>query len=446
MNVVAYAASAGRTQLKLTVAEATAAGSWHSGTNALIVASAELLLLLFLCLRWLVRRQGGWSIAWRAFRRQFGLTRRAFTEPVREYLRFRAEVRQLTGLLSSAATATVAHEALDDADAALAGSAGAFGYAVRVRPSSRRAEGEVTVHLAGRDVPRPPGPWWPDGDDRVWSASTGDVTGRAAEVVDGPQAGLPAVPRVLVPLGCDDGAMLLVDLLSGPRVLCTYGDDTAGRTFVQALAAYLDLPGGRADVMVARGVHPLYDGPDLDSLLASLEGLPPQRPRPVVVVCAAPDAAQSARLCRLAGAGLLSAVVAGQVTGHRWDVRVDSRGRIETPGLGLEAEAGPLGPAVARVVRSGGAATAARTAATVSRHKPAYPARSFPDRVAAPPRLAIPPRDPVTPQPSAWPGPAPPPPAMAELFAEPEITRVSAADARDGASSYSEPSQLGGDG
>ncbi|WP_331729096.1 hypothetical protein OG885_44720 (plasmid) [Streptomyces sp. NBC_00028] len=345
-------------------ADRTLALSWDSGVSAVVLALAELLLLVWLLGRWLVRRQGGRRRAWRRLARQVRLTRQAFSEPVREFLRFRAAVRRLTRLLSSDGPVTVARHALDGVDAAVRPTAPqAFAFAVAVRPATRRSDGEVAVSVAGRGLPQPRDPWESDDDPLLWYASAVDAerlplpaaeeSGETpdAEAGDGPPSG---TDRVLVPLGLSGDGVVFLDLMRGPRILNAYGERRAIRAFVQAVAAYLDLPGGPADVIVARGVHPRFDGPDLDELLDSLVYLMSDRTRPVVVVCAAPDDEQAARLAELAGAGPLCAVVVGPVSVHRWEIRVNSRGRTETPGLGIETDAAPLGPAVARAARRGG--------------------------------------------------------------------------------------------
>lgn len=468
---------------------------WNSGSSALIVALVELLFLALLLLRWLVRRQGGRRRAWRALSRQVRLTWGAFSQPVRDFLKFRASVRHLTRLLSAGATTGTAQDALDGVDAAVApGAAEAYGFAVRVAPA-RRGAAEVAVHLAGRRVPQPAAPWRTEGDARLWFAAGQDLAPAAVpgptldKAADNPDAIEDEVPRMLVPVGLHDDAVVLLDLARGPGVLSTYGDRAAGRSFVQAVAAWLDLT-GEAEVIVARGVHPRHQGPDLDSLLASLDGLAGERSRPVVVVCAAPDAEQAAQLGRMAADGLLRAVVAGQVPGHRWEIRVNSRGRAQAAGLGLTTDAAPLGPAVART---------ARKSRTAGRRGPAPATPGTPGTAPVPPPDGPPPgrvppaREPVTarpaaartapaapagpvpvpaeplpapqtiaaepvPEPHATPGPPPlrattagpaplrapaepalepPGSAVRELFAEPDITSVSAADARAATSSAS---------
>ncbi|PWI15312.1 hypothetical protein DI272_14905 [Streptomyces sp. Act143] len=347
-------------------ADRTLALSWDSGASALILALAELLLLVWLLVRWLVRRQGGRRRAWRRLTRQVRLTRQAFSEPVREFLRFRAAVRRLTRLLSSDGPVSVARHALDGVDAAVRPTAPqAFAFAVAVRPATRRSDGEVAVSVAGRSLPQPRHPWETDDDPLLWYASAVDAErSPLPEAEDTDAAGAtpdaeagdglsPGTGRVLVPLGLSDDGVVFLDLLRGPRILNAYGERRAIRAFVQAVAAYLDLPGSPADVLVARGVHPRFDGPDLDELLNSLVYLMSDRTRPVVVVCAAPDDEQAARLAELAAAGPLCAVVVGPVSVHRWEIRVNSRGRTETPGLGIETDAAPLGPAVARAARRG---------------------------------------------------------------------------------------------
>jgi hypothetical protein len=442
----------------------TLALSWDSGASAPILALAELLLLAWLLGRWLVRRHGGRRRAWRRLGRQVRLTRQAFSEPVREFLHFRAAVRRLTRLLSSDGPATVARHALDGVDAAVRpGAPQAFGFAVAVRPATRRSDGEVAVSVAGRGVPQPRHPWETDDDPLLWYASAVDAetappaateeAGATGETPEHPEAGdglSSGTGRVLVPLGLSDDGVVFLDLLRGPRILNAYGDRRAIRDFVQAVAAYLDLPGGPADVLVARGVHPRFDGPDLDELLHSLVYLTADRTRPLVVVCVAPDDEQAARLAELAGAGLLCAVIVGPVSVHRWEIRVNSRGRTETPGLGIATEAAPLGPAVARATRRSG----------TRRPRPERPvggaASSTGVRPPAGPRLPAAGHDPRRPVPhpagaGSRPGPTPGverpltafvartapvaaeplAPAIRDLFAEPEISGVSAAGTGD---------------
>jgi len=450
-------------------ADSTIALSWNSGASALILALAELLLLVWLLLRWLVRRQGGRRRAWRRLTRQVRLTRQAFSAPVREFLRFRAAVRQLTRLLAAERTAALAHHALDGADSAVRPAAAqAFGFAVTVRPATRRDGGEVAVRLAGRDVPAPGHPWETDDDPLVWYASAVDAEDLAAPDEDGEGSS-----RVLVPLGLSDEGVVFLDLMRGPRILNTYGERRAIRAFVQAVAAYLDLPGGAAEVLVARGVHPRFDGLDLDSLLDTLAAAASERSRPVVVVCATPDDEQSARLAEMAGAGLLCAVVVGPMSAHRWEIRVNSRGRTETPGLGIETNAAPLGPAVARTVRKSRARRSQPQGRPVRPTGPRPPAGPDPRHLVPEPSVSGPgPRPSLAPTPvahqaskagtpargtvlagqfaasaerstapaGASPAPAPEPlaPAVRDLFAEPEITGVSAAGPID-AESYENP-------
>ncbi|MFE9611758.1 hypothetical protein [Streptomyces sp. NPDC006012] len=447
-------------------ADRTMALSWNSGTSVLIVALAELLLLVWLLLRRLARRQGGYRRAWRRFRRQVRLTRRAFSEPVREFLRFRADIRRLTRLLVSQSTRDLAHHALDGVDGAVHPTAAeAFGFAVTVRPATRRNAGEVAVRLAGRDVPPPGQPWRTDGDPLVRYASAVDAAGTGAPDADG-TGQPPALPRVLVPLGLNADGVVLLDLLRGPRILNTYGEQRATRAFVKAVAAYLDLPGGAAEVLVTRGVQPGFDGPDLNSLLDSLAVPDPARTRPVVVVCAAPDDEQTARLSELAAAGLLCAVVVGPMSAHRWEIRVDSRGRTETPGLGIKTDAGPLGPAVARTARKSGArrrrggrpaagptgpwppngpdprrpvpdpavpGTRPSPTAAPTVHAPVRPTPKAGTAAPGAPRTGLAPAPrPSGPAPAAAPEPLAP--AVRDLFAEPESTGVQATGTPDAAS------------
>lgn len=430
-------------------ADTTLALSWDSGASALILALAELLLLVWLLVRWLVRRQGGRRRAWRRLSRQVRLTRQAFSEPVREFLRFRAAVRRLTRLLSSDGPVSVARHALDGVDAAVRPTAPqAFGFAAAVRPATRRGDGEVAVSVAGRDVPQPPHPWQTDDDPLLWYASAVDAenlplpgaeesgeNGEAPEQAEAGDGSASGTVRVLVPLGLSDDGAVFLDLMRGPRILNAYGDRRAVRDFVQAVAAYLDLPGGTADVLVARGVHPRFDGPDLDEVLRSLVYLTADRTRPVVLVCAAPDDEQAAQLAELVGAGSLCAVIVGPVSVHRWEIRVNSRGRTETPGLGITTDAAPLGPAVARAARRSGP----------RRPRPERPARGAASSTGGAPRPTGPRLPAGTRPPTPAVGTPPTPsvvrtvtvaaeplaPAIRDLFAEPEISGVSATGTGD---------------
>ncbi|CAG6390569.1 hypothetical protein NMG29_09345 [Streptomyces cocklensis] len=460
----------------------TLALEWHAGWTTPVLALAELLILVLLLLHWVVRRQGGWRIARRRLGKQIRLTAGAFYEPVREFLRFRATVRQLTRLLVSTGPAEVARAALDDVDAEVTPAApDAFGLAVAVRPPSRRSDGDVTVRLAGRGVPEALYPWETRGDDLRWHTTAAEVAERAEQTLrqaqreilgdqDTQQAAqgqdgadpdalvVPAPPRLLVPLGLDGAAAVFVDLLRGPGILSTYGDRRATRSFVQAAAAYLDLPDGGAEVVVAKGVHPRFDGPHLDEALDSLEGSVPDPARPVVVVCSAPDTDQSLRLSRMAAQGLLRALVVGSVNGHRLEVRVNSRGRVEIPGWGITTDAAPLGPAVARTARKGGSQRTKRAGGGIPpapsgprppRFRPEAPTIPLPPLPTRAGRTV--PSEPQATEPATYPagtspepamggtspagttartfpaglpeqGAEPPAPALRALFAEPEAT------------------------
>ncbi|MFJ4191871.1 hypothetical protein [Kitasatospora sp. NPDC089509] len=300
------------------------------------LAALLLLVVLWLPLRGLLRRKGGWRRTWRWAKWQVRLTARAFGDPVRAHRRHRRAVRLLAERIADPATAGLAARALDAVDAALAGAPGAYGYAVVITPASA----SVTVRVAGRRLPPPPAPWRTVGPTS-WQAP--------AEDLGAPDGGRPRVPLVL---GSRADGVVVVDLLRGPGVLTVEGDSGPARTLVQALAAQLEPSAGPAGLVVARGVHPRYEGPELEVVLDALE-----RPvgedgaAPVTVACADPDEEQARRVQALAATGRAAFLVRGRTRGHRTGLRVDAAGRVTADGLGLTAEGGPLARAVARAVR-----------------------------------------------------------------------------------------------
>ncbi|MDX3614391.1 hypothetical protein, partial [Streptomyces europaeiscabiei] len=323
-----------------------------------LIVAAVVLLLLVLLLRHLVRRQGGLRRFRRRVGRELTLTRQAFGEPLRGYRRHRRGVRALSRHLSDPRGALLVRRLLDAAATALADAPGAVPHAVRTQP------GLAAVQIAARPLPEPPVPWeWSDepGPQR-WELLLAEA--------DGLPQGRPRTGARIRPLpaalGMADDACVHLDLAAGPRLITVEGDTAARGRLLQALAAQLDRPGSGASVTVTDGVHPQYRGQRLDAVLRDLEEAAEEpretevagefdesaRATTTVVVCAAPGPEQARRLGALAASGAAVCLIDGRVAGHSWALRVDGRGRVVAPELGLDADSAPLGGAVAAAVRA----------------------------------------------------------------------------------------------
>ncbi|MFF3334053.1 hypothetical protein ACFYWX_31630 [Streptomyces sp. NPDC002888] len=326
----------------------------------MILVAVVVLLLLFLLLRHVVRRHGGWRRCRRRVARELTLTRRAFGEPLRAYRRHRRGVRTLARQLSDPRAGVLVRRLLDAAGAALGDVPGAFAYGLRTRP------GWAAVQIAARRLPDPPAPW--EADDgpgpQSWCLEL-DNADHAADVAALPDAAPRAGTRVRplpVAVGMADDACVHLDLAAGPRMITVEGDSAARTRLLHALAAQLDRPGSGASVTVTDGVHPHHHGERLDTVLRELQDTPPAsvagEPQEVVtattgvVVCAGPTREQARTLGALAASGTAVCLVDGPVPGHSWALRVDARGRVTAPELGLYADCAPLSRAVAAAVRA----------------------------------------------------------------------------------------------
>ncbi|MEI5521368.1 hypothetical protein WB401_33560 [Streptomyces brasiliscabiei] len=333
-----------------------ALGKPNESLLTVLIVGVVVLLLLFLLLRHLVRKRGGW----RRFRRRLGseltLTRRAFGEPLRGYRRHRRGVRALARHLSDPRGGLLVRRLLDAAATALADAPGAVPHAVRTEA------GLAAVQIAARPLPEPPAPWEPADEQgpQRWELPLAEA--------DGLPQGRPRTGARIRPLpvavGMADDTCVHLDLTAGPRLITVEGDTAARTRLLQALAAQLDRPGSGASVTVTDGVHPQYRGERLDAVLRELEetGEEPEGAREfdesgraaatTVVVCAAPGPDQARRLGALAAAGAVVCLIDGRVAGHSWALRVDGRGRVVAPELELDVDASPLGGAVAAAVRA----------------------------------------------------------------------------------------------
>lgn len=323
-----------------------------------IIVAVVVLLLLFLLLRHVIRKRGGWRRFRRGVGRELALTRRAFGEPLRAYRRHRRGVRALARQLSDPRGGLLVRRLLDAAAAALADAPGAVPHAVRTEP------GLAAVQIAARPLPEPPAPWETSDEagPQCWELPLAeeDTLPHAQ-----PRAGAHLRP-LPVTVGMADDACVHLDLAAGPRLITIEGDTAARARLLQALAAQLDRPGSGASVTVADGVHPQYRGERLDTVLRELEEAAEEHRETerggefdesghaatTVVVCAAPSPEQARRLSALAASGAVVCLADGRVAGHSWALRVDGRGRVVAPELGLDADSAPLGGAVAAAVRA----------------------------------------------------------------------------------------------
>lgn len=201
-------------------------------------------LLVVILVNVLVRKLGGWKrlLGWIA--RETRRTVRAFTEPIAARRRYRRRLRLLTTVLRDRASWADAEQALV---AAAAVSPGMAPYAVALTKE------RIGVLLAGASDLEPPAPWTADGQDlRLWWIRRADV----------PETGTVRELPLLVCAGTDESgtAVIMLDLLTGPRILSVYGVERTACAVVQSIAAQLDVRLPVGAVEVADGIHPRHDG------------------------------------------------------------------------------------------------------------------------------------------------------------------------------------------
>ncbi|WP_050508262.1 MULTISPECIES: hypothetical protein [Streptomyces] len=315
-----------------------------------------LVLILWLIGR-AVRKQGGFRRACRRIAWEIRMTARAFTAPLRAYLRHRRCARTLAAYFADPAAYDTARAALDRADADTGD--GCYAPAVQLAQTRDR----VRVVIAGRDPAGAAGPVlpWTDaaGEPGEWTWSA------PADAVRGP-AGHGRAVRLPLVLGVDRKVpgVVLVDWLRGPAALGVEGDPQVSRSVLQALAAQVDRMPDGPPVLITAGVHPRFPGRSLDDVLAELAagasgqgpaaGPDAQAPDPTavpVVVCWAPTPEQAARLADLCARGRARALVGGRLPGACWVLHAEPDGRVLGPGPRVDVESPALGPAVARAVR-----------------------------------------------------------------------------------------------
>ncbi|WP_238783519.1 hypothetical protein [Streptomyces monomycini] len=329
----------------------------------ILIGFLVVLVLLIWLLARAVRKQGGLRRACRRVAWEVRMTARAFTAPLRAYLRHRRCARTLAAYFADPAAYEMSRAALDRADA----DAGDDCYAPTVQLA--QARDRVHVVVAGRDPAGAAGPVLPWTDA---AAEPGEWTWSApADAVRGASAAHGRAVRLPLVLGVDrkSTGVVLVDWLRGPAALGVEGDPQVSRSVLQALTAQVDRMPDGPPVLVAHGVHPRFPGRPLAEILTELsadrwtdpaqgpEHGSQQAPRTVdataipVVVCWAPTADQAARLADLCARGRARALVGGRLPGACWVLHAEPDGRLLGPGPRVDVESPALGGAVARTVR-----------------------------------------------------------------------------------------------
>jgi len=378
-----------------------------------ILVAVVVLLLLFLLLRYLVRRHGGWRRCRRRVSQELALTRQAFGEPLRAFRRHRRGVRTLARHLRDPRAGLLVRRLLGAAEAALGDVPGAFPYGLRTEP------GGASVQIAARRLPAAPAPWEYDEvpGPQSWYLELDRLEDGTALPDATPRAGARVRP-LPVTVGMSDDTCVHLDLAAGPRMITVEGDSAARTRLLQALAAQLDRPGSGASVTVTDGVHPHYHGERLETVLRDLEDTPPAESEETVsaattvLVCAAPTPEQTRRLAALTASGTVVCLVDGPAPGQSWALRVDARGWVTAPELGLRADCAPLGRAVAAAVR----ADRRRSRRVPERRGPAEPAA---ETGAPPEQKAL-----LSPELVEEPVLPAPPPTGADLLYEPATART----------------------
>ncbi|MCE7083378.1 hypothetical protein [Streptomyces sp. ST2-7A] len=338
--------------------------SEHRDTIFRICGALGTLLILFLLLRAVAMRMGGWSAARARVVRELAVTRHAFAAPVRNWYRHRRDLRYLTRALRSPLT-------WRDAERAMAAArplcAPARPYAAVV------GRGLVLVRLAGPagSTPAPPAPWAigvdDDGEDdpTLWAIAREDLpmvpmtpvtrpAGDPAPVTDpATDDGAREYRPVLVAVGRDggDGGCAFLDVGSGPPVIGIEGDGRNREVLLRTLAAQVDarLPAGL--VTVSEGVHPRHAGLPVREAYRRVRETPAERGYgPVLVAPHAPDPlpAEFAEPVRRSDAPRFLLGSPGR--GHVRLLLTDRHGRVVVTGTPLLTIAGALARAVARAL------------------------------------------------------------------------------------------------
>ncbi|MDT0267668.1 hypothetical protein RM844_15380 [Streptomyces sp. DSM 44915] len=310
----------------------------HRDTIFRVMGVLAVLLVLFLVIRWLAMRQGGWAAATRRVRREFAVTGAAFAAPLRAWARHRRELSLLVRGLREPATWRDAERAAAAARARLAPTGGSP-YAVLVGAET------VTVLLAGRDVGEAEDPWWTepgDGPDR-WTARRTELPAVVA---------VPDQPRpVLVAIGVAGDRCAFLDVGAGPGIVTVEGDRRAEVAQHQAIAAQLHARLPEGQVLVVDGVHPTYRGQPIRDAYRAARALPhPQGIAPVLVTAELPDPLPPELVEPSDAAPGPVILLRGAGRGLRQTLLTDRQGQLVLLGGSLVVEGNALADALIRLL------------------------------------------------------------------------------------------------
>ncbi|CAL9478707.1 hypothetical protein SUDANB171_02986 [Streptomyces sp. enrichment culture] len=300
--------------------------STHRDTIFRICGIIGALLIVFLILRAIAMRMGGWKAAWARVKRELAVTRNAFAAPFRAWFQHQRRLRRLVHHLGAPLTWRDAERALVRARQ----------EAAPARPYAALVDDrEVTVLLADSSEA---GTW------------TIDRTELPAVTPD-PDA----VRPVIVALGASEdgtGRAVFLDLATGPQQFAIEGDQRAAAALLQAIAAQLDvrLPAGL--VTVAEGVHRNHQGePVRNAYRAARETEPHFGLAPVLIATELPDPLP-VELSAPPSADLTvpRVIVTGPGRGHVRRLLADRHSRVYVTGTPLLPFFDALGRALARVL------------------------------------------------------------------------------------------------
>ncbi|MFD5318717.1 hypothetical protein [Streptomyces sp. NPDC127098] len=309
----------------------------HRDTIFRVLGVIAVLLVIFLIIRYLAMRQGGWAKAWRRLRREFAVTGHAFAAPFRAWLRHRRSFRVLVRGLRATATWRDAERAV-----AAARAAGGRAYGALVDGDT------VTVLVAGEsgNVSLPDDQrWWLAGDDADdhWSVARADLP----PVVPDPDQ----VHPVLVAVGEVGGRSAFLDLAVGPPMITVEGDRRSAVALHQAVAAQLDVRLPEGLVVVAEGVHRGFAGmPVRAAHRAAREQRPKLGLSPVLVTAELPDPVPAELSEPPEEFPALRLLLLGEGRGHLRTLLTDRHGQISVAGTPLLTTGNALSRAVAKVL------------------------------------------------------------------------------------------------
>ena len=292
-------------------------------------------LAVYLLLRFVAMRLGGWRAAGLRLWREIALTAHSFAAPLLAWWRYRRSLRTLIRGLSAGATWRDAERAL--AAARLA--------AAPARPYAAVVTGDaVTVFLAGVAVPSPHG-IWSQAAERPWEwiAARAEIP---AVVTDAE-----GVRPVIVAVGAAERGCVFLDVAVGPSLLCVEGEPLVRSGLFQAVAAQLDvrLPAGR--VVVAEGVHPEFAGEPVRAAYRTASATPPRSGVPTFLATVAlPDPLPPELAEPPSGVPALRVLLEGPGRGYVRTLLTDRTGRVAVVGTPVLAACHALGVALARVL------------------------------------------------------------------------------------------------